>query len=85
MEKPTTYCEYVRKLPKDDLNRMYHDTEYGFPLTNDNELFGRLILEINQAGLSWTTILKKKENFRKSFDNFAVSYTHLTLPTKRIV
>jgi DNA-3-methyladenine glycosylase I len=72
MEKPTTYCEYVRKLPKDDLNRMYHDTEYGFPLTNDNELFGRLILEINQAGLSWTTILKKKENFRKSFDNFDI-------------
>ena len=72
MEKPTTYCDYVRTLPKDDVNTIYHDTEYGFPLTNDNELFGRLILEINQAGLSWTTILNKKENFRKSFDNFYI-------------
>jgi len=72
MEKPTTYCEYAQRLPKNDVNRIYHDTEYGFSLTNDNELFGRLILEINQAGLSWTTILKKKENFRKSFDNFDI-------------
>ena len=42
----------------------YHDHEYGFPLEDDNGLFERLVLEINQAGLSWTTILRKQEAFR---------------------
>lgn len=51
----------------------YHNNEYGFPITDDNELFARLVLEINQAGLSWTTILKKKDNFFKAFDNFEIS------------
>ena len=51
----------------------YHDHEYGYPILNDNELFARLVLEINQAGLSWTTILNKKENFFKAFDNFDIS------------
>jgi DNA-3-methyladenine glycosylase I len=51
---------------------MYHDTEYGFPLEEDALLFERLILEINQAGLSWTTILKKKENFRTAYDGFSI-------------
>ncbi|MEL6945208.1 MAG: DNA-3-methyladenine glycosylase I, partial [Bacteroidota bacterium] len=46
--------------------------EYGFPIESDNELFGRLLLEINQAGLSWTTILNKKENFRKAYANFDI-------------
>ncbi len=48
----------------------YHDNEYGFPLQSDDELFGRLVLEINQAGLSWTTILNKKDNFFRAYDNF---------------
>jgi DNA-3-methyladenine glycosylase I len=48
----------------------YHDTEYGFPLRGDAELFERLALEINQAGLSWLTVLKKREAFRKAFDDF---------------
>jgi len=48
----------------------YHDTEYGFPLTGDAELFERLILEINQAGLSWLTILKKREAFRAAYRGF---------------
>lgn len=65
MEKPGSYCEYVQNLPVDNVHRKYHDTRYGFPIDSDNELFGRLILEINQAGLSWTTILNKQENFRK--------------------
>ena len=43
-----------------------------FPINNDNELFARLILEINQAGLSWETILKKEQNFRKAFHNFEI-------------
>lgn len=72
MENPNSYCTYVKNLDKNNLHRVYHDTEYGFVVTNDNELFGRLILEINQAGLSWTTILKKKENFRNSFSNFHI-------------
>lgn len=48
----------------------YHDHEYGFPLTSDAELFERLVLEINQAGLSWLTILKKRDAFRRAFDGF---------------
>jgi DNA-3-methyladenine glycosylase I len=51
---------------------LYHDTQYGFPIHSDNELFGRLILEINQAGLSWDIILKKQENFRTAYSNFDI-------------
>jgi len=64
---------YIEKLDKDNVHRLYHDNEYGFPLINDNELFARLVLEINQAGLSWETILKKKDNFYKAFDDFNIS------------
>lgn len=70
-----SYCEYIKNMQSSeskDLNQAYHDKQYGFPLHNDNELFGRLILEINQAGLSWTTILKKQQNFRTAFDNFDI-------------
>ena len=69
----TTYCEYVKLHPEDIFNKTYHDTEYGFPIENDNLLFERLIFEINQAGLSWITILKKAENFRKAYDGFDVA------------
>ena len=72
MEKPSSYCEYVVNLKKENLHKIYHDTQYGFPILNDNELFGRLILEINQAGLSWTTILKKQVNIKKAFSNFNI-------------
>ncbi|WP_417884888.1 DNA-3-methyladenine glycosylase I [Zunongwangia sp.] len=48
----------------------YHDTEWGVPLHDEQQLFEFLILETFQAGLSWITILKKRENFRKAFDNF---------------
>ena len=68
----TSYCEYIQLASKDSVHRHYHDYEYGFPLHNDNELFARLILEINQAGLSWETILKKKDNFFKAFDDFDI-------------
>ncbi|MGY8980717.1 MAG: DNA-3-methyladenine glycosylase I [Flavobacteriales bacterium] len=54
------------------MHKIYHDTQYGFKINSDNELFCRLILEINQAGLSWTTILKKQENFRKAYSNFEI-------------
>ncbi|HFA51538.1 MAG TPA: DNA-3-methyladenine glycosylase I [Bacteroidetes bacterium] len=67
-----TYCSFVQQKPKDDHHRIYHDTQYGFPINDDNELFGRLILEINQAGLSWDLILKKQENFRKAYSKFNI-------------
>ena len=68
----TSYCQYVLEHPEDEFNKKYHDNEYGFPLYDDNQLFERLILEINQAGLSWITILKKAENFRRAYDGFNI-------------
>ncbi len=68
-----SYCEVVWNMDKDNVHVHYHDHEYGFPIPHDNELFARLILEINQAGLSWTTILNKKDNFFKAFDNFDIA------------
>jgi DNA-3-methyladenine glycosylase I len=64
------YCDYCNAHPEDHYNRSYHDHEYGFPLSDDNLLFERLIFEINQAGLSWITILKKAENFRRAYSGF---------------
>lgn len=72
MDKPSSYCEYVSALDKNNVHKIYHDTEYGFPLVDDNLLFERLVLEINQAGLSWTTILNKKQGFKKAYDNFNI-------------
>ena len=60
METNHSYCKFTNKLAENNLHKIYHNTEYGFPVTSDKELFGRLILEINQAGLSWDIILKKK-------------------------
>jgi len=68
----TSYCDYCNSHPEDTFNKNYHDTQYGFPLKDDNLLFERLILEINQAGLSWITILKKAENFRKAYRGFDI-------------
>jgi DNA-3-methyladenine glycosylase I len=72
MPKPMSYCEAVWQMEKTNVHVQYHDHQYGFPIHDDNELFERLVLEINQAGLSWTTILKKKDNFLKAFDNFEI-------------
>lgn len=68
----STYCEYCRNHPEDELNGHYHDEQYGYPIDDDNGLFERLILEINQAGLSWITILRKAPNFRNSYHNFDI-------------
>ena len=54
----------------DEIYIKYHDEEWGVPTHDDHKLFEMLILESFQAGLSWITILKKRENFRKAFDNF---------------
>ena len=69
----TTYCDYCNSHPEDTFNKEYHDTQYGFPINDDNLLFERLVLEINQAGLSWITILKKADNFRKAYRKFDIS------------
>jgi len=68
----STYCEYCNSHPEDTFNKNYHDTQYGFPLKSDNELFERLVLEINQAGLSWITILKKADNFHQAYSGFNI-------------
>lgn len=69
-----SYCTAVILMKHDDqkVHKQYHDKLYGYPISDDNELFCRLILEINQAGLSWTTILKKEVGFRKAYHNFDI-------------
>src|SRR4051794_32131682 len=69
-----SYCNYIEDMPegKKEIHKNYHDYHYGFPIHDDNELFGRLIMEINQAGLSWETILKKEGGFRRAYDNFNI-------------
>jgi DNA-3-methyladenine glycosylase I len=68
-----SYCDYCLSHPEDTYNHVYHNTQYGFPIHEDNLLFERLILEINQAGLSWLTILKKADNFRSAYHNFDIT------------
>jgi DNA-3-methyladenine glycosylase I len=62
-----SYCRVAKGHP---FHGPYHDREYGFPIRQDASLLERLALEINQAGLSWLTILKKKEAFRRAFEGF---------------
>ncbi len=61
------YCDSAPGHPD---HGPYHDCEYGFPVADDAVLFERLVLEINQAGLSWLTILRKRENFQRAFEGF---------------
>lgn len=69
-----SYCSYIAFMTdeKKVVHKKYHDHHYGFPIHDDNELFCRLILEINQAGLSWETILKKEQTFRLAYHNFHI-------------
>lgn len=69
-----SYCSVIESMSgeRKDLHKNYHDNHYGYPIHDDNELFGRLILEINQAGLSWETILKKETSFREAYSNFDI-------------
>lgn len=70
-----SYCTVIEYMSDDRkaLHKAYHDNYYGFPIHDDNELFCRLVMEINQAGLSWETILKKEAGFRKAYDNFDIA------------
>lgn len=79
-----SYCDFVSKADRTSVHKFYHDKEYGFPLADDNELFARLVLEINQAGLSWDTILKKKENFFKAFHHFEIKKVAMYSETDRL-
>lgn len=63
---------YCKIAPGHPFHGPYHDREYGFPTDDEAALFERLVLEINQAGLSWLTILRKRENFRAAFGNFDI-------------
>jgi len=70
-----SYCKAINNMEpseRKELHKRYHDTRYGFPITDDDALFGRLIMEINQAGLSWELILKKEANFREAYANFSI-------------
>lgn len=67
------YCAYIATIiDRDDVDKIYHDTAYGVRILDDNELFCRLVMEINQAGLSWHTILVKEKNFRNAYHNFTI-------------
>jgi DNA-3-methyladenine glycosylase I len=68
-----SYCQFCQNEPETSVHKRYHDTEYGFPLFEDSQLFARLVLEINQAGLSWTTILKKSTYFYAAYDAFDIA------------
>lgn len=63
------YCDFAIG---DAIHGDYHDREYGFPVEDESELFERLLLEINQAGLNWELILKKREGFRNVYNGFDV-------------
>ncbi len=71
-----SYCSAIARMQPEErkaLHQNYHDNHYGFPIHNDDELFGRLIMEINQAGLSWETILKKEAAFREAYSDFSIA------------
>ena len=68
-----SYCQAIETMRPEErkaLHKNYHDNHYGFPIHNDDELFGRLIMEINQAGVSWETILKKEDSAKSSYTGY---------------
>jgi len=83
MSKNVARCPW----PTDDLYVLYHDTEWGRPVHDDRALFEFLILEGAQAGLSWHTVLKKRENYRAAFDHFEAEKVarYATAKTKQLL
>ena len=71
-DAPLVRCGWVAGRPDDDLMVRYHDLEWGVPLHDDRALFELLTLEGAQAGLSWDTILKRREGYRRAFDGFDI-------------
>ena len=72
MELSNSYCNQAFAGKLSQLHKAYHQTSYGFKAANDNELFGSLILEINQAGLSWNTVLNKKDTIKKAYADYSI-------------
>ena len=72
-----SYCAFINDSPAETadalLHKHYHDQQYGFSIEEDDELFGRLLLEINQAGQSWILMLRKQENFRTAYSHFSIA------------
>ncbi|MEO1452105.1 MAG: DNA-3-methyladenine glycosylase I [Bacteroidota bacterium] len=68
----SSYCLSATDGSLPDYHRVYHDTVYGFPAASDDELFGRLLMEINQAGLSWDTVLRKKDTIKAAYADFSI-------------
>ena len=68
-----SYCAAVAAGKFNSRHKVYHDHHYGYPTTEDNALFGRLLMEINQAGLSWDTVLNKRESIQAAYANFDIA------------
>lgn len=70
-----SYCRALESMSDErwEIHKPYHDDHYGFPIHDDDELFCRLVLEINQAGLSWETILRKQPAFRRAYHDFRIA------------
>ena len=66
-----SYCSNVNCGKLNYYHKYYHENIYGFPAKSENELFGRLVLEINQAGLSWDTVLKKEEGIKHAYKDYS--------------
>jgi len=75
-----SYCRFAKGHP---LHGPYHDREYGFPIRSERALFERLVLEINQAGLSWLTMLQKRKGFRRAYSGFDVETVAAFGPRER--
>jgi DNA-3-methyladenine glycosylase I len=75
-------CVRCKWVTTDEIYITYHDTEWGVPIYDDQKLFEFLILEGAQAGLSWLTVLKKRENYRVCFDNFLIEKVARYTPAK---
>ena len=73
MPNYSSYCDAVLGGKFNEKHCYYHQHVYGFPTTNDNELFGRLLMEINQAGLSWDTVLNKQDSIRTAYADFDIA------------
>lgn len=68
----SSYCQAIREGKLQTIHQTYHDTSYGFPAKDDNELFGKMLLEMNQAGLSWEIVLKKKDTIKAAYADFDI-------------
>jgi DNA-3-methyladenine glycosylase I len=80
-----TYCEAVRGLPEDNVHRIHHDTEHGSMPESDDDIFRRLILEINQAGLSFDIVLKKKKTLYEAYPSIAKVAKYTQKDIKRLM